>query len=566
MKRSQLYAPTLRELPADAETRSHQLLLRAGYIRPLSSGVYSMLPLGLRFKRRVETIIREEMNAIGAQEFDLPSLQPAELWKASGRWNAIGVEMLRLRDRSGREMCLGMTHEEIFTSLARELRSYRELPTIWYQIARKFRDEPRPKGGLIRLREFTMKDSYSFSVDAENLEVQFRAHDAAYRRIFSRCGLEFVVADADNGSMGGAGSSEFVAITDAGEDFVAVSPGGYAANLEVATSLLEPVSDEDALRQPTEFSTPGIHTIDDLERFACDLFPDGVPATRQMKTLVMVAQGEPVVVLLRGDHQLNLIKLGRVLGTDDIRAAGAEETLELMGANFGSLGPVSQKLLEARIIADSALEGRCGLVSGANKDGFHLAGLEAGRDFTARFADVRDVNAGELAPDGSGALEIKRGLELGHIFKLGTRYASALGAQVQGTDGKRAPLHMGSYGIGVERLMAAIAETYGDDAGLKLPSAVAPFAVTVMELGDTNGTAARIHDELMARGVDVLLDDRADVRAGEKFAEFELIGIPTAVVIGKRSLETGMVEIRRRLTGDKLEVKLEDVVNAVSAF
>ena len=370
MKRSQLYAPTLRESPSEAETKSHALLLRAGYVRQLSSGVYSMLPLGLRLKRRVERIIREEMNAIGAQEFDLPSLQPAELWKASGRWNAIGVEMLRLRDRSGREMCLGMTHEEIFTSLARELRSYRELPTVWYQIARKFRDEPRPRGGLIRLREFTMKDSYSFALDDATLDEQFKAHEAAYRRIFTRCGLEFVVADASNGSMGGAGSSEFVAISDAGEDFVVVAPSGAAANLEVAVSALEPVLDDEVSLEPVEFETPDVHTIADLEQFQCGLFPDGLPATQQMKTLVMIAQGEAVVVLLRGDHQLNLVKLSGVLGTDDIRPAGAEETLEVMGANFGSLGPLGVK---ARIIADQALEGRRGLVSGANKDGsgFH---------------------------------------------------------------------------------------------------------------------------------------------------------------------------------------------------
>lgn len=560
MKRSQLYAPTLRESPSEAETKSHALLLRAGYVRQLSSGVYSMLPLGLRLKRRVERIIREEMNAIGAQEFDLPSLQPAELWKASGRWNAIGVEMLRLRDRSGREMCLGMTHEEIFTSLARELRSYRELPTVWYQIARKFRDEPRPRGGLIRLREFTMKDSYSFALDDATLDEQFKAHEAAYRRIFTRCGLEFVVADASNGSMGGAGSSEFVAISDAGEDFVVVAPSGAAANLEVAVSALEPVLDDDVSLEPVEFETPNVHTIADLEQFQCGLFPDGVPATRQMKTLVMIAQGEAVVVLLRGDHQLNLVKLSGVLGTDDIRPAGAEETLEVMGANFGSLGPLGVK---ARIIADQALEGRRGLVSGANKDGVHVAQLEPGRDFTARFADVREVSAGDLALDGSGRLEIKRGLELGHIFKLGTRYAAALGAAVQGVDGKRTPLVMGSYGIGVERLMAAICESHSDEAGLKLPMSVAPFDVLILELGDTGGAALALHDELSGAGLEVLLDDRSDVRAGEKFAEFELIGVPIAVVIGKRGIENGVAEIRQRLTGAKLEVRLNDVLQVV---
>jgi prolyl-tRNA synthetase len=509
MKRSHFHAPSLRETPVEAELRSHQLLLRAGFVRQLSSGVYSMLPLGLRVKRKVEAIIREEMNRIGGLEFDLPSLQPAELWKASGRWNAIGTEMLRLRDRSGRELCLGMTHEEIFTSLAKELRSYRELPAIWYQIARKFRDEPRPKGGLIRLREFTMKDSYSFTLDEKTLHAQFKAHEAAYRRIFERCGLEFVVANADNGSMGGSASSEFVALLDAGEDFVAISSGGYAANLDVAVSQLEPVNDDGQLETPTEFETPGVHTIDDLTRFSSELFPGGVPAERQMKTLVMMAQGEPIVVLLRGDHQLNLTKLSRVLGTDDIRPAGAEETLELMGANFGSLGPVG---IDARVIADSALEGRRGLVSGANKDGYHLAGITPGRDFQARFKDVRTVKDGELAPDGT-PLTVRRGLELGHIFKLGKVYSSALGALVQDANGQRAPLVMGSYGIGVDRLIAAIAETHSDEHGLCFPASVAPFDLALLELGDTGGAAAKLYEDLQCVGLEVLFDDRVDARA-----------------------------------------------------
>ncbi len=553
MRRSQLHVPTLRENPTEAETTSHRLLLRAGFVRPLSSGIYSMLPLGLRVKRKIENIIRDEMNAIGAQEFELSNLQPAEIWKESGRWNAIGTEMLRLRDRSGREMCLGMTHEEIFTALARELRSYRELPTIWYQIVKKFRDEPRPKGGMIRLREFTMKDSYSFALDDAGLDEQFRAHEGAYRRIFERCGLEIVVARADNGMMGGTDSLEFVALLDAGEDWVAVAPSGWAANLEVATGLLEPVSDEGVGTTVQEFATPGILTIDALEKF-------GVPAVRQMKTLIYVAQGEPVVIVLRGDHQLNESKLAHALGTTDIRAAEPEEAYELMGANFGSLGPVPTNGggLKARIIADRALEGRQGMVSGATRDGYHLSGLEPGRDFQCRFADVRTVKSGEMSPDGSGALRIERGLELGHIFKLGTRYASALGANVTGKDGKSATLVMGSYGIGVERLMAAIAERYADERGLIWPRAVSPFDVTVLELGDTGGAALRLHDELQAAGLDALLDDR-DERAGMKFTEFELIGVPVAVVVGSRGLERGLVELRERATGINTEIKLEEI-------
>ena len=548
MRRSQLHVPTLRETPTEAETNSHRLLLRAGFIRPLSSGIYSMLPLGLRVKRKLEAIIREEMNAIGALEFALPSLQPAEIWKQSGRWNAIGTDMLRLRDRSGREMCLGMTHEEIFTALAKELRSYRELPTIWYQIATKFRDEPRPKGGMIRLREFTMKDSYSFALDETTLEHQFRAHEAAYRRIFERCGLEIIVAGADNGLMGGTDSLEFVTLSEAGEDWVVTSPAGYAANLDVAESLLDPVDDSDQPSTPHEFATPGIHTIEDLVHF-------GVPAVRQMKTLVYMAQGEPLLIMLRGDHQLSEAKLAHVLGTMDVRPAEPEEAVSLMGANFGSLGPVG---ITARIIADKALEGRHGMVSGANRDGYHLEGLEPGRDFQASFRDVRVVQAGERAIDGSGNLEVRRGLELGHIFKLGTRYASAMGATVTTKDGKSAPLVMGSYGIGLERLLAAIVEAHNDDKGIRWPRAVAPFEVAVLELGSTNGAAERLYQELLSARLEVIFDDR-DERAGVKFTEAELIGVPYTVVVGARNLERGVVEVRSRATGEASEVPIAEV-------
>jgi prolyl-tRNA synthetase len=556
MKRTQLYAPTLREAPNEAETTSHQWLVRSGYVRQLASGVYSYLPLGLRVKRNIEHIIREELNRIGGLEFELPSLQPADLWKATGRWNAIGTEMLRLRDRAGRELCLGMTHEEIFASLAKELRSYKELPAIWYQIAKKFRDEPRPRGGLIRLREFTMKDSYSFALTQEALRQQFLAHEQAYRQIFTRCGLEFVVAEADNGNMGGSRSSEFVAMLEAGEDFVAVSENGYAANLEVAVSILEPLDDHNLPLEVQEFATPNVHTIEDLTRFSSQLFPDGVPATSQIKTLVMVAQGETIVVLLRGDHQLNLTKLGKVLGSDDLRPANSEETFAAMGAHFGSLGPIGT---QARIIADSALQGRRGLVSGANKDGYHLAGLESGRDFNARFADVRTVKDGELALDGT-RLSIRRGLEMGHIFELGTRYAAALGALVQDAAGQRQPLVMGSYGIGVDRLLAAIAETHSDQNGLCFPHSVSPFAVALLELGDTGGVAEQIYTQLQAAGLEVLFDDRPDARAGEKFTEWEMQGIPQAVVVGKKSLERGVVEIRNRLGGKKLELGLDSLM------
>ncbi len=554
MKRSFLFVPTLRENPVEAEISSHRFLLRAGFVRPSSSGVYSLLPLGLRVRRRIERIIREEMDSIGAQEFVLPSLQPAELWRESGRWNAIGTEMLRLRDRSNREMCLAMTHEELFTSLARELRSYRELPVIWYQIATKFRDEPRPRGGFIRLREFTMKDSYSFAIDESGLENAFRAHEEAYRRIFARCGLEVMVARADNGLMGGSDSREFVTALEVGEDWVAVSSAGEVANLEVAISRIDPIEDSDAETEVRAFDTPGIQTIEALEAF-------GVPATKQIKTLVMMAQGEPIVVLLRGDHSLNETKLAHVLGTSDLRPATLEETRELMGAGFGSLGPVG---VRARIIADETLIGRRGMVSGANQDGVHLAGLEVGRDFQARFADVRQVKAGEQAVDGSGALEIRRVLELGHIFKLGTRYAKTMNATVQNAEGQSVPLVMGSYGIGVERLLAAIAEHHADERGFVWPRSVAPFDVIIVPLesmtSELGQAAQRLYEELRSRGVDVLLDDR-DERPGVKLSEAELIGVPEIIVFGARSFGRGVVEVRDRSSGQVREVAASQLIN-----
>ncbi len=554
MRRSQMFIPVLRETPNAAESRSHQLLLRGGFVRPLASGLYSMLPLGLRVKRKLENIVRQEMNAIGGQEFELPSLQPAELWRESGRWSAIGTDMLRLRDRSNREMCLAMTHEELFTALARELRSYRELPAIWYQIRTKFRDEPRPKGGLVRLREFTMKDSYSFAIDDAGLDDAFLAHEAAYKKIFARCNLNVVVASADNGLMGGSDSKEFIALLPEGEDWVAVSPAGVAENLDVARSQLTKIVDAAGLVAPEEFATPGVHTIEDLVAF-------GVAATQQIKTLVYMAQGEPLVVLLRGDHQLASTKLAQAVGTTDLRPATSDEAQELMGANFGSLGPLG---LTVRVLADEALCDRRNMVSGANRDGFHVRGLEAGKDFSCRFVDLRKVASGELAPDGSGPLVVQRGLELGHIFKLGTRYASSLGANVQNKEGKSVPLVMGSYGIGLERLMAAIAEAHNDEKGLVWPKTVAPFVVSIVELGDTNGVAEKIYLQLQEQSVDVLWDDTEE-RAGTKLSEAELMGVPFVIVVGARSLSRGVVELRNRATGEMQELSPSAVVAALLA-
>ncbi|HEX2862928.1 MAG TPA: proline--tRNA ligase, partial [Deinococcales bacterium] len=496
---------------------------------------------GLMVKARVAELLRAELTAIGAVEFELPALQPAELWRASGRWNAIDTTMLRFRDRAGRELCLAMTHEELFASLARELRSYRDLPATWFQIARKYRDEPRPRGGLMRLREFTMKDSYSFALDAETLARQFADHAGAYRRIFERCGLSnVVVASADNGVMGGAESSEFLALSDEGEDLVALTPAGGCANLEVAPTLANAApldGDADAaLDEPEPFSTPGVHTIDDLEAW-------GVPADRQAKTLVYVAQGVPVVALVRGDATLSEAKLARALGTSDVRPASEAEARGLMGSGFGSLGPVGLPA-GTRVLADHGLMARRGLVSGANCDGFHLRGIDLQRDARVTYGDLRTARDGEPAWDGSGPLSVQRALEVGHIFKLGTLYSEALGVNVLDAAGVSRPVVMGSYGIGLDRLIAAVAARHATPGGgVVWPALLAPFTVNLIDLSGTSDAGRGLHDRLAEKGARVLWDDR-DERAGVKHADADLLGAPVNVILGPRGLAAGTVEVR----------------------
>ena len=541
MRRSALFIPTLREAPVEAEAPSHRLLVRGGYVRQVASGVFAYLPLGVMLKARLAELLRGELKAIGGIEFELPALQPAELWRASGRWNAIDTTMLRFRDRAGRELCLAMTHEEAFASLARELRSYRDLPTIWFQIARKYRDEPRPRGGLMRLREFTMKDSYSFALDAATLAEQFEAHAQAYRRVFERCGLDnVVVASADNGVMGGVESLEFLALSEEGEDLVALTPAGGCANLEVAGTLpnLAPLPSDagEVLAEPEPFATPGVHTIDDLQAW-------GAPAERQVKTLVYVAQGVTVVALTRGDATLSEAKLARALGTSDVRPASEGEARELMGAGFGSLGPVG--LPEGtRVLADHGLQHREGLVSGANRDGYHLRGIRLERDARAQFHDLRVAKDGDASWDGSGVLRVRRALEVGHIFKLGTLYSDALGVTVLDANGDARPVVMGSYGIGLDRLLGAVAARRATPAGgVSWPAALAPFQVNLIDLSSGGAEAEALHGELERAGTRVLWDER-DERAGVKHADAELLGAPVNVVIGPRGLATGTVEVR----------------------
>jgi prolyl-tRNA synthetase len=563
MRWSKSFIPTLRDDPADAEAASHRLLLRAGYVRQLGAGIYSILPLGQRVLTRIATILREEMTRIGAQEFHLPALHPSELWKESGRWDEIGDEMFRLRDRKQTELCLGMTHEEVFTAIARdELRSYRALPQTWYQIQSKFRDEPRHKAGVLRGRQFTMKDSYSFDVDEAGLDLSFDAHAEAYRRIFSRCGIEALPVQASSGAMGGSESVEFMALADVGEDWVVRCRGcGYAANLEKARSKLPEVEEPANPALPEKFPTPGVRTIEDLAAF-----PGGAPGDRQIKTLAYQMHGELALVLLRGDHTLNEVKLAEAAGTSELRPSQSDEIRARLGAHPGSLGAVGVTGL--RIYADHALRGRSGMVTGANEDGAHLRHVDVNRDIAdAHWCDLRAVEAGEACATCDKPLEVHRAIELGHIFKLGTRYSARLGATVLGQDGKEHPIVMGSYGIGLERLMAAVAESHHDTNGISWPASVAPYSVVIspprMNDGAQAEAAEGLYDRMVHAGLDVLLDDR-DERAGVKFKDADLIGIPYRIVPGPRALGRGCVELVTRADASMVEVPIGDVVDEVT--
>ena len=573
MRWSRYFIPTLREEPADAEVISHKLLLRAGLIRQLTAGVYSFLPLGQRVAQKVMQILREEMNAVGGQEFFLPALHPAEIWQESGRWSAIGDEMFRFKDRKGTDMCLGMTHEEVFTSIARhEIRSYKQLPQVWYQIQIKFRDEARPKSGLMRLRTFIMKDAYTFDVDRAGLDKSFLDQREAYKKIFTRCGIQFLIVEASSGSMGGSESNEFMARTPAGEDLIVSCPNcDYAANLEKATSRLAEISDEPGPGAPEEFPTPGVRTIEDLITF-----PGGAEASRQIKSLVFFAtiDGEPrpVLVLLRGDHQLHETKLADSLRSTAVRTAHPEEIRDLLGAGAGSLGGVGAKTKSRhlRIIADSALRNRRNMTTGANKDDHHLRGVDIARDIQVdEWFELRTVESGEGCPKcDNGVLEVFKGMEIGHIFKLGTKYSESMGATVLTQDGKQAPIVMGSYGIGVERIISATVEQQHDADGIIWPRSIAPFDVVVtitnMKQDEVRAAGENLYEELQRAGLDVLLDDR-DERAGVKFKDADLIGIPYRVTIGKKVAE-GVVELFNRRTKESEDAKISDVVSHLKSL
>jgi prolyl-tRNA synthetase len=592
---SKLFIPTLREAPADAEVASHKFLLRAGYIRQLGAGIYNYLPLGQRALNKIIAIVREEMDKIG-QEFYLPAIQPRELWEESGRWASMGENMFRLKDRKGAELGLGMTHEENMTSIARgELRSYKQLPQIWYQIQTKFRDEPRPKSGLLRVRQFIMKDSYSFDLNAASLDKSYDLHDAAYRAIFTRCGLRFVAVEADSGAMGGSQSQEFMVYTDAGEDFIASCPAcGYAANLEKATSLLDPIAEMEPTGdgKPELIHTPGMGAIADIAAFLKMSPANDIKCVAYMAAISQIQPARPggaggsslpVGVFLRGDHTLNETKLICVLN-DFLRAHGPASSsvteLRFMDDDklekyfhgpAGYLGPVGlQESMAAGlpVIVDRALEGRKNMVCGANRLDYHLRNVTPGRDFTWTLsADIRSVNEGEGCPqDGcSGKLVVGRAVEVGHIFKLGDKYTKSMGARVLDENGKEVTPIMGCYGIGIERIMTAAIEQANDANGFCLAASIAPFTVvvTVTNISDAalRETGEKLAADLETAGLDVLLDDR-DERAGVKFKDADLVGIPYRINVGKKAA-AGQVELVDRATSTSVDVGLNEVVALV---
>jgi prolyl-tRNA synthetase len=603
---SKLFIPTLREAPADAEVASHKFLLRAGYIRQLGAGIYNYLFLGQRSLNKIIGIVREEMDQI-AQEFYLPGILPREPWEESGRWATMGDNMFRLKDRKGADLCLGMTHEEIMTTIARgELRSYKQLPQIWYQIQTKFRDEPRPKAGLLRVRQFIMKDSYSFDINKAGLDRSFDLHDRVYRAIFTRCGLKFVGVEADSGAMGGSQSQEFMVYTDAGEDLIASCPVcGYAANLEKATSRLDPVMEMAPTGggSPELVHTPGCGAIADVAAFFKISPASDIKCVAYMASIA--GEWKPAVVFLRGDHQVNEAKLAGILFASELKPMQSEEIEEVFHAPAGFLGPIgldpasregykdaftvdvlesargeasrkhrleflrsSVETQKPLVVFDHALEGRRNMVCGANKLDYHLRNVTPGRDFRWTIAaDIRSVNEGEGCPqDGcTGKLVVGKAVEVGHIFKLGYKYSDSMGARVLDENGKEVTPIMGSYGIGIERILTASIEQSNDANGFCLPASIAPFAVvvTVTNVADFSlrTTGEKLAVELEEAGLDVLLDDR-DERAGVKFKDADLVGIPYRINVGKKAA-SGQVELVTRSTSTSVDVALSDVAALV---
>ncbi len=558
MRFSQAFIPTVKEVPSDAVIPSHQLMVRAGMIRALASGIYSWLPLGQRVMIKVMGIVREEMDAIGAQELHLPALNPLELWEETGRVKAFGDNLFHLKNRP---LVLAPTHEEVICWLAKNhIASYKDLPQIWYQIQTKFRNEPRPRSGVLRGRQFIMKDSYTLDATREGLDKGYDLHAEAYKKIFSRCGLKFFIVGASSGAMGGSASQEFMIESDAGEDVIALAmDGSYAANLEVAASIV-PGAPRSANGEPiAEVHTPGVKTIDQLAEFL------KVDHGRLAKSVVYWGGETPVLVLMMGNDELNESKLMSVLGTD-VRPIEGERLQQLTGADGGSIGPVGLKGF--KILADKRLEGANELISGANINDYHLLHIDLARDCTIDgYHDLRTVQAGESAPNGKSKLKVVKGVELGHIFKLGTKYSDALNAKFLDENGKELPIIMGSYGIGIERIVACHIEQNHDDNGIIWDKALAPYDVHLISLGaksrEVQETSERIYHLLTQDGVTVLFDDRKDISPGFKFKDADLLGMPYQVIIGEKNLSNGKIEIKERRTGDRFFVEVASLLEKI---
>ncbi len=561
MKQSKLLIPTLKEVPSDAEAISHQLMLRGGYIKQITAGMYAYLPLAYRVLRNIEAIIREEMENIDAAEMLVPAALPAELWQQTGRYETYGPNLFKFQDRHERDFILGPTHEETFTTIVRDaVKTYKKLPITLYQIQTKYRDENRPRFGLLRGREFIMKDAYSFHAEEESLDKTFRDMDSAYTNVFNRVGLNFRSIIGDAGAMGGNNSKEFMAIAPIGEDTVVYSDeSDYAANLEMAQNKRTMPKSHETLGELQKVATPGAKTIDEVAEFL------GSSADREIKTLLFIADEKPVVVLMHGNDEVNEVKLKNYLSCDFLRPAEEDEARKYLGAGFGSLGPVGVSE-EIEILADLDVENMANASVGANEDGFHYLNANLGRDFSVtHFADLRTVQEGEISPDGKGRLKFTRGIEIGHIFKLGTRYSKDLDAVVLDENGRQLPIIMGCYGIGVSRLLSAIVEQHSDENGIVWPRSIAPFDVHVIPVNvkkeEQVELSEKVTELLENAGYKVLVDDRKE-RPGVKFADSDLIGIPARITVGKKAAE-GIVEIKLRRTGETLEVKLDELLNSL---
>jgi len=553
---------TLKEVPSDAEALSHKMMLRSGYIYQVAAGAYAYLPLAHRVLRKLENIIREELEKIDAVEMSVPAILPADLWRESGRYETYGENLFKFKDRHEREFILGPTHEETFTEIIRDsIKSYKKLPLTLYQLQNKYRDENRPRYGLLRGREFDMMDAYSFTVKEEELDAAFNQMATAYNNIFKRCGLEFKTIIGDAGAMGGSDSKEFSALAAVGEDTIVYSDSSeYAANLEMATSQFTSKKSHAAQLDLEKIATPDVKTVEELAQFL------KIETSGVVKTLLYMADGKPVMVLVRGDHEVNEVKVTNFLHADELEMATPEQTAATLEASFGSLGPVGVGE-EVTILADQYISDMVNVPVGADEDGFHYINANVERDFRVdKFGDFRIVQEGETSPDGNGQLQFQRGIEIGHIFKLGTRYSKSLGASVLDDNGRQQDVIMGCYGIGISRLLSAISEQYADEDGLVWPNEIAPFNVHVVPVNMKNDEqrelAQKINDQLQSEGYEVLLDDRKE-RPGVKFADSDLIGIPLRVTVGKKADE-GIVEVKIRSTGETLEVKQEELGSTLS--